>query len=109
MLSFFKQNAFVISTKIITNQANPGTSMPIEMEIDNSKCSEPVSAIRVGLARSVNVPKNIIRKKFKMESEEIVFATSGSMPANQISKETINLVIPSTTTEKYSNDERPTG
>ena len=82
LVSFFKQNAFVVCTKLVTNQVNPGTSLPIEMEIDNSKCSEAVSAIRVGLARTVNVPKNIIRKKFKMESEEIVFASSGSMPAN---------------------------
>ena len=66
----------------MTNQVNPGTLMPIEMEIDNSKCSEPVSAIRVSLTRSVNVPKHAIKKKFKMESEEIAFASSGSMPAN---------------------------
>ena len=72
----------MVKTKLVVNQVTPGTTLPIDVEVNNSKCSEPVAAIRVGLARSVNVPKNVIRKKFKMENEEIVFASYGSMPAN---------------------------
>ena len=52
------------------------------MEVDNIKCSEPVSAIRIGLARSVHVPKHVCRKKFKLDAEEIIFTSAGSMPAN---------------------------
>ena len=71
-----------MKTRLAINNLEPGTTLPIEIEVDNTKCSEPVSAIRVGLKRYVNVPKHHVKKKFKVEDEEIAFASSGSMAAN---------------------------
>ena len=83
--------------------------MAIELTLDNSQCSEPVSAVRIGLARTVIVPKNVVHKKYKLEAEELVFTTSGSLPGNQKETRVIDLVIPQTTTEKHQSDERPQG
>ena len=108
-MAFLRSSSFTSKAMLATNQATPGTSLAIEMTLDNSHCSEPVSAVRIGLARTVVVPKNIVKKKYKLEAEELVFATSGSLPGNQKETRVIHLVIPQTTTEKHSTDERPQG
>lgn len=82
IIQMFKNNTFTVSTKLPVNMVNPGMTVPIYMEVDSRKCSEPVTNIRVGLARSVVTQKHHVNKKFKVLSEEIMFASSGSMPAN---------------------------
>ena len=75
--------------------------MTIDLTLDNTHCSEAISAVRIGLARTVLVHKNIVKKKYKLESEEVVFTTSGSLPGNRKETRVIHLVIPQTTTEKH--------
>lgn len=109
LFQMIRGNNYSVRTRLPINKVSAGITLPIEMEINNINCSEPVSAIRVSLTRSVWVPKHHVRKKFKAMNEEVMFTTTGSMPANDVKQTTLNLTIPLTTTEKHGTDDRPTG
>ena len=50
-----------------------------------------------------------MKKKYKVEDEELAFETSGNLPGNRTDYRVINLMVPQTIREKHLSDEEPCG
>ena len=51
--------------------------------------------------------KKEVKKKYKVQDEELVFATSGNLPGNRADTRVINLIVPQHIREKHLSDEEP--
>ena len=83
LFAIFRDRQFTCKALLGTNRIVPGSTLPVELTLDNSRCAFPITGVRVSLARSVVVPKHEVKKKYKIVDEEIVFGTSAALPGNR--------------------------